>query len=140
MDEKKNQKAKNPKPKDKLQRVKFVAYCRSNTPPGETTKLDDLVDFAKFYLCAHAKKLWKDPIWDSYTDEEILVEYFSLLFFKDEVARKEFEVAIDAGASVYGQDIYDWLDRKVAENQKEMNAQLDEMEDHISFKPDVLGE
>lgn len=131
-------KSKNPPKKehDPLRSLKFKGYCWAHTAPGENTTITDLTNFAKFYLCKHAHRLWKDPIWDQYTDEEILIEYFGHLFSKDEVTRKEFEAEINAGTEVYGDDIYDWLDKKIAENQKEMKKKLDEMPDRVSFSPD----
>jgi hypothetical protein len=97
--------------------------------------MEDLISFAKFFLCKHAKLLWKDPVWDSYTDEEILIEYFAHLFAKDEIARKDFEVSIDAGTQIYGEDIFEWLDRKVKENQEETKKKLEELPDRVSFSP-----
>jgi hypothetical protein len=113
-----------------------MAYCRAHTPPGEDFTTLDLIQTGKFYLCKTLGYLWEDPIWDKYTDEEILVEYFAHLFSKDETFRKDFEVQIDAGTQVYGNDIFDWLDKMVEENQAEMKQKLEEMPDKISFSPD----
>lgn len=80
--------------------------------------------------------LWNDPLWDSYTDEELLIEYFSHVFASDEAARKNFEVEMDVGADIYGEDIYDWLDSKIKENQEEMTQKLDNLPEKISYVPD----
>lgn len=120
---------------DPLKSIKYKGYCWSQTPPGDETSMEDLISFAKFFLCKHAKLLWKDPVWDSYTDEEILIEYFAHLFAKDEIARKDFEVSIDAGTQIYGEDIFEWLDRKVKENQEETKKKLEELPDRVSFSP-----
>lgn len=127
---------KKPKPKDPLTALKYRGYVRAITVPGEETTLEDFVSFAKFFLCKQTRRLWKDPIWDSYTDEEILIEYFAHLFFTDKSARTEFEVNAFSGTDTYGEDIYDWLDRKIAENQAEREKKLDEMPDKVSFSPD----
>ncbi len=124
-----------PKP-DPLKSLKYKGYCWAHTPPGDDTSIVDLTNYAKFYLCKHSNRLWKDPIWDEYTDEEILIEYFSHLFSKDEAARKEFEVEMNAGTAVYGEAIFDWLDKMVENNQKEMEEKLDAMPEKVSFSPD----
>ncbi len=133
-----DQKPQNNKPVDKLINIKWLGYVRSQTPPGEDITMRELVLLAKFFLCQHSHRLWKDPIWDTYTDEEILVEYYSYLFAKDEKFRSEFEATINAGTEIYGEDIYEWLDRKVRENQEEMKKKLEEMPDKVSFSPDTL--
>ena len=125
----------NNKAHDPLKPLKYKGYCRSMTPPGENMTLDDLTTFAKFFLCKHAAKLWKDPIWEDYTDEEILVEYFSHLFVNNSDAKSQFEAQINAGTELYGEDIYDWLDRMVEQNQKEMKEQLESLPDKVSFTP-----
>ena len=79
--------------------------------------------------------MWKDPIWDTYTQEEILIEYYAYLYELDEKVKHEFEVGLDAGAEVYGEAIYDWLDRMVEENQEVVKRQLAEMPDKVSFSP-----
>lgn len=125
---------------DKMLGLKYRGYIRSNTPPGGVVLFPDLVNFAKFFLCKELKYLWKDPIWDEYTDEEILIEYFSFLFAKNEDYKKEFEVAIDAGSDVYGEDVFDWLDRMVDENQVEQKKLLEALPEKITFDPNKPGE
>ena len=122
---------------DSLRALKYRAYCRSVMAPGDDSTLGDFVMFCKFFLCKQTHRLWKDPIWEEYTDEEILIEYFSHLFYADKGARAEFEVREFSGTETYGEDIYDWLDRKVAENQAENKKKLDEMPDKISYSPEL---
>lgn len=122
---------------DPLKSLKYKGYCWAHTAPGEELGMDDFVNYAKFFLCKTSKTLWKDPIWDDYTDEEIMIEYFAHLFTIDVDARKKFEVEINAGTEIYGEDIYDWLDRKVKENQAENRKVLDAMPEKISFSPDT---
>jgi hypothetical protein len=126
------------KENDPLRSIKHIGYCRAFTPPGENTTIEDMVQMAKHALCRLTNTLWKDPIWDQYTDEEILVEYFAHRFCTNADAKKEFEVEIDAGKDLYGEDIFDWLDRKVKQNQEEMQKKLDEMPDKVSYTPDGL--
>lgn len=130
-------KSKTPKKKesDPLLAIKFKGYCWSQTPPGDKTTITDLVSFAKFFLCKHSNRLWKDPIWDEYSDEEILIEYFAHLFAKDEKTRIDFENQINAGSENSAED-YEWLDQQVKKNQEEMQKKLEEMPDKVSFSPD----
>lgn len=120
---------------DPLFALKYRAYCRSQTPPGDKMSFEDMVNFAKFYLCHKTNRLWKDPLWDVYTQEEILIEYFSLLFEKDESAKEEFEAQLGAGDLAY-EDFFEWADRKVKENQEEMKQKAEEMPERISFSPE----
>ena len=119
---------------DPLRSLKFKGYCWSQTPPGEETTLNDLVSYAKFFLCKRVNKLWKDPIWEEYSDEEILIEYFAHLFVEDAEAKREFEMDIDSNAAKY-EEAYEWLDRMVKQNQEENRKMLEEMPEKISFVP-----
>lgn len=125
---------------DPLKALKYRAYCRALTPPGEDTTMEDFVTFAKFYLCRVTRRLWKDPLWESYTEEEILIEYYAHLFATDKGARAEFEVRHLSASDIYGEDIFEWLDRKVAENQEETKRILDAMPDKVSYKPNQTEE
>jgi hypothetical protein len=122
---------------DLFKQLKYVGYCWSQTPPGENTSMEEFVNYAKFFLCRETKTLWKDAVWADYTAEDILVEYFAHLFSKNEGARKTFEASLDAGPEVYGEDVFEWLDRKVAENQKEMETKSSQLPDRIAFSPDA---
>lgn len=126
----------NPTPtKDPFSPLKFRGYCWAFTPPGNDFTLEDFVLFCKFYLCNKTATLWKDPIWDRYTDEELMTEYFAYLFSNDPDKKSEFEASRNLGSDLYGEDIYEWLDRKIAENQREMEEQLESLPDNISFSP-----
>lgn len=132
-----NQKNTSKKPKpDILVNIKYKGYCRSQTAPGDKTTLEDFTKFAKFFLCKQTRTLWNDPVWDKYSDEEIMIEYFSHLFASSEEERKAFEVQIDAGVDLYGEDVYAWLDRKIAENQAETKKMLESLPQKVSFSPD----
>ena len=124
--------------KDPLVKFKHIGYCRAFvSATGDKMTYDDLLNYAKSFLCLKTNTLWKDPIWDSYGDEELLSEYYMHLYSTDKDARKGFEDSIDA----YDKETYDWLDKMVENNQKEMKAKSDDMEDNVSFAPsDVLGE
>jgi hypothetical protein len=125
------------KPKqDQFYTLKYKGYCRSQTPPDRDMQLDDFVRFAKNFLCVATGTLWKDPIWDTYTTEEILIEYYSHLYSKDEKFKKEFETALNMT-----DDTYAWLDKMVDKNQKEMGTKKEELPERVEYSPvDTLGE
>lgn len=115
--------------KDPLEPLKLIAYARAFTPLGrEDVSYQDLLIYAQMMLCKETKTLYKDPIWDTYTDEEILIEYFSHFFMKDEDAKSEFEAAVTGVAD----DMFEWLDQKSKEADKELE---DSLEDSVSFTP-----
>lgn len=119
---------------DGFTRLKYIAYCRSQMPPEEVgSDYADFVAFAKHFLCSKTNRLFKDPIWDKYTDEEVIVEYFSYQFsdpHNGEKTRIEFEKELLKGR----EDIDDWL---VSQSKKNEPVEL---EDKIEFSPDSIGE
>lgn len=121
---------------DRLRNLKFKGYCRSFTAPGDEMSLDDLVIFAKFFLCRKSRRLWKDPIWEDYTDEEILIEYFAHLYAEDKTAKEEFEMDLNHEEGIVDEDAYEWLERKVKENQEELKKKIEELPEKISFSPE----
>jgi len=78
----------------------------------------------------------EDPIWEKYTDEQIIVEFMANLFMKNPKKLEEFE------SKLLGSDdnIYDWFDKKIAENQKEMASKIESMEESVKFVPETIGE
>lgn len=77
-----------------------------------------------------------DPIWESYDEHQILVEYFAQVFTKSPEARKDFEAKMKNQDS----DFTDWADEMEAENKKEIEKLLKSHEENLSFRPDSLGE
>lgn len=71
--------------------LKYIAYCRAHLPPEDAFELEDFTDYAKQYICAKRNALWLDPIWDRYTEEDILAEYFTIRVFEDEQVKVEME-------------------------------------------------
>lgn len=116
-----------------FKRLKYIAYCRSQLPPDEVGyDYSDFVEYAKQFLCAKTNKLFKDPIWNTYTDEEIIIEYFSHTFTNSEKVRIEFEREL---LNVKDEDIDDWL-----VNQASKSKPVEVLEDKIEFSPDSLGD
>ncbi len=109
----------------------------SQLPPEEAVAtLADFINYCKFQLCRMSNRLMKDPIWDTYTKEEILVEYYASLFYGSKTEREKFESTLQ-GAD---ESTLDWLDRQVKENQEENKKKSQEMEDHVNFNPEALGD
>jgi hypothetical protein len=80
---------------DPLHIIKYIAYNRT-TLEGSEISYADLVNFAKWQLCQARNKLWLDSIWDRYTDEEILAEFFSIKFDTDAKSKEDFKNSIMA--------------------------------------------
>lgn len=130
---------KKPKPKDPFFRIKHIGYCMSDMPSQKADSADFL-NFCKFQLCVQTRRLMKDPIWDSYTPEEIMAEYFAWKFHLSAEAKNEYELALgDKHGAI--DDFSKWADdqmKKEAEIEKQV---LESHEDRVSFKPqDVMGD
>ena len=125
--------------KDKFRRVKFMGYCMSQLPPdGFGLDFEDYMNWILFQLCKHYKIPTKSDVWDKYTDEELLVEYYAIRFDTDDDEMKKFEGIIE-GLAGGDDDIYDWFDKQIEQNKKEVKEKEAEMEDDLSFSPDTMG-
>lgn len=121
---------------DKIQPLKYVGYNYCHIPEEGAT-FEDYVRFCKFNLCIANKVLMKDPIWDSYYDEEIVAEYYAHVFSKNEEEANRFISELHLNDSETKSDIYSWLDDMVEQNQKEL-GDLPE-DDEVDFSPNDLG-
>ena len=128
-----------PKKRDPLKRIKYIGYCMARLPDGVIT-LEDYVRYAKFFLASKTHKLMKDPIWDSYTTEELLAEFFAHQF---EVNKRFLETFEDDMMDELGKsdDFSDWADKQMAKDRREKEKLLGEMDQRISFDPtkDLIG-
>lgn len=106
----------------------------------QTYKLMDFVRYAKFQLAVKTRRLLKDPIWDEYTVEELLVEFFAHQLNESTEFRQKFEQEI-AGDVGDIDDFASWADKKMEQDAKERQKTLDRLEDNISFDPsDIMGD
>lgn len=122
---------------DRFLNLKYMGFCMSQLPPDEAgTSFEDFVRYAKFQLSMDKHVLMEDPIWDKYTEEQILVEYYANVFSKSKDERERFEVQLTG----QDPDIHAWFDKMIEQNQKEMAEQLGSQEESINYKPDTLGE
>ena len=127
------------KSSDPLKKIKSIAYTKVVGPLDGNIDYDSFLRMAKSYLAIENKILFKDPIWDTYTEEELLVEYFSHIFMKFPDRRGEFEMEMNVGQSEYD-SFLEFANKAIEENQKELQARDDELPDSVSFSPDVIGE
>jgi hypothetical protein len=124
------------KPKDLFFNVKKFAYSLARLPRNA-----DFVQHCKFVLCVKNKVLMKDPVWNDYTAEEILIEYYAHVFTADQKEAERFLTQMQ-GEDVETLDSFsDWVDRKMNENKVDLNQKSEELESSVSFDPteDVLG-
>jgi hypothetical protein len=124
---------------DPLKNIKYLGYCLSQLPSGDLT-LKDFIRYAKFNLAVKTKRLLKDPIWDSYTAEELLTEFFAHQFDSNPEFLKAFELDL---AQIEGkdQDFASWADSEIELDTRQREKTLASIEDRISFSPsDILGD
>lgn len=127
-----DQKAKKKK-KDHLRNLKWMGYRLSQLP--DSYALKDLVRFAKFQLAVMSHRLLKDPIWDEYTVEELLVEFYAHQFMNNKDFRLRFEQEMRMNDDVVD-DFAAWADAQMAKEAKIIGG----VEDSVKFNPqDVMG-
>lgn len=119
---------------DPLKKLKGFAYTRT-FPNPEGVSLAQLIIIAKTSLCKLTNTLYKDPVWDLYTDEELLIEYFCHRLTTDEDFKEDVEVMYD----IFDKTVNDWLADKVSDLDAELEAELDAMDDEISLDMDTIG-
>ncbi len=124
------------KPKnDPWLRLKEIAY--SYAIGGIKYTHEELLAKAKFYLAYKTNTLLKDPIWDEYTEPELIVEYLAHRFGDDEDFRNKYEIENSLGKD----NMDDFLDFVEKNSQKEQEDRMNKLEDSIKFNPiDVIGE
>lgn len=126
------------KRRDPYRNIKWLGYRLSQLP--DRYGLKELVNFAKFQLAVKTKRLLKDPIWDQYTIEELLIEFYAHQFEDNKQFRVAFEQEIGSGNTDVD-DFAAWADKKIAEEAKIRNRLMGEAEDKVSFSPDdIMGD
>lgn len=123
------------KERDPYLGIKHIGYKISQLP--ERFKLEDLVRYARFYLASKSNRLLKDPIWDSYTTEELLSEFYAHQFVENKELRIRFEAEVDDISGAVD-DFATWADKKMAEDAKIRDKIMDQAEDRISFDPSMV--
>ena len=64
-----------------------------STFPLEYDK-EHLVRYAKYVLCKERNMLFYDPIWNSYTDDYLLDEFYAVMIEKNKEYRESLELAL----------------------------------------------
>lgn len=123
---------------DPLESLKHRGYFYSQgVPNSDTLTIPQLTAVAKFYLCRIYKLPLRNPIWDTYTTEELLIEYYAHLFHNNKEFREEFEA--NSGLSKdYYEDFADFAEKEIEKSQKEREEKATELEEKISFNPNDL--
>ena len=115
---------------DVLKNIKHIAYSRAKGLPGSPLNLIGFVNVAKSFLCRKTKTLWKDPIWESYTDEEILIEYFSWAFSENKDFEEEFLASIGL-ENLDVEEFADWAEEEIEKNAELLKQQTQKLEDEV---------
>lgn len=99
--------------------LKYIAFLRTGKPhDDEDIDQEWLLNFAKHQICKVRSVMWNDPIWEKYTHEEILIEYFAIKFDENTKSREEFEARLVRPK----EDDIDWMLQKEAKLLKEQLA------------------
>lgn len=128
--------------KDPFLRLKHIAYHMACPSPGEDTGLEEFVQFAKFQISLDKGILFWDKVWEDYTDEQILTEYYAILMSKDKKFKQECELLFHEdmfSGDRFEEDIA-WMDEMIQQNQEEMGNKKEEESDEFDETPESLGE
>lgn len=130
---KKNQPVKEEEGEDPFIALKNIAYHRTTLGPLDKIESDqEILDFAKWQICKARNVLFLDPIWDDYTAEDIMVEFFTIQFDESEDLREAFKLKIQGKTKPQ----YEWFDQMEAKYQKDKEKEVKDMggDDEISEK------
>lgn len=97
---------------------------------------EDFVNFCRNQICMEKKIPLFDPVWDSYADEQFIIEYFTILFSKDQEALKTFENVLKFGDPKEENPDFEWMEQQVRENAKALKRYNEEMSSEFSLKPE----
>lgn len=102
---------------DPIFRLKYIAFCMGAKPSLEDKiSLEDFAQFARFQLSATYGIPFRADIWDKYTTEELIIEFYALKFFKEDDYSKEFEARL---SGEYQAD-FDWMQEQIDKNKEEV--------------------
>jgi hypothetical protein len=126
------------KKRDPYRNLKFIGYKKGQLPERYTLK--EFTEFCKMQLASKTRTLLKDPIWDSYTSEELIIEFYAHQFLENDKARMMFETELGSGNETVD-EFSAWADKQIQKEAKIRDGVLGESEDSIKFSPeDVMGE
>jgi hypothetical protein len=117
--------------------VKAIGYAWAFLPHDGSSSRRAFLDHCKFYLCQRNRILMKDPIWDSYTEEEIFIEFYAHLYCAEEKQKRAFETSL-RGLEDTPDSFADWASDMENKNKAEIEAKAEQLEDSFSFSPKDL--
>lgn len=77
----------------------------------------------------------ESEVWEKYSDENIIIEYFSIKFLRDPDFKKEFET-LKLG-STDTDSFLEWANSMEQKNKKEIEEKKQNMQDSVNFIPGV---
>ena len=75
---------------------------------------ESLLRFLKKWWCLHYNRPYKDPLLMEYTFEELLLEYYEILYFSNEEEKQK--VLIEINIFENGEEDEEWLKKEMGEN------------------------
>lgn len=123
---------------DPFLRLKYIAFCRNYTAL-EDSGYEDLVNYAKNYICFKKKLLYFDPLWATYSNEAILVEFYSLKMFEDDGFRQIVEKEIRNNGQSEANET-DWMFVREKEEDLKREARIKALKEEVDFSMKVDGE
>ena len=117
-----------------------MGYCLAFMPPlASSPDFEDFIRYVRFQLCTTYKIPFKDDIWDKYTDEELIVEYYAHIYRNSKEDRERIEDELRGKDVDKLDDFASWAIAQEHKNLKELQEKAESMEDDVSFSPDSLG-
>lgn len=117
--------------KDSLFKLRLIAFKQACLYEFEDPNKEDFIQHVRCQLSAYYKTPIKSNIWDSYTDEELIIEYFTTRFIEHPEMGKEFSYKLSPDYK----DDTDWLLRKAEEENQRLE---EESEEDLSFSPNEI--
>jgi len=139
------------KEKDIWFRMKYMGYCLSNMPVlDETWEVKDYYRMVRFQLAKRWGVSMKNPVFNEYRDEELVVEYFAHRCDEEPEFKESIEHVLNGTLPEY-EDAVGWIEEQeeknkaaiaeyVAKKAKEKELESGKIEgeleeDGFSFKP-----
>ena len=126
----------NLKEMDKEFTLDFMAYCLASKQPlnGINFTHELYYDILKWRLSCKYNIPFFSPIWENYTEEQLYLEWKANVFSNSEDAVTNFELKLKLGHAEV-EEMTDWFDRMIEENQHELEETIINQEDEITFSP-----
>ncbi len=122
---------------DQLKNLKNIAYRMVQTGDKlDNGTFEDFVNFCKNKICIAKNKYLFDPMWDNYSEEEIIIEYYTLQFSKDAELVTAFENVLQFGdGNTSDNPDFDWMEAEVKKNEEALKRYNEDKPDEFSMSP-----